>query len=78
MKEALRQETLLVSQGYIFAAHLDNPSRMKIFESVMATQVTNAAVTSLVWPRQRLFTYVWTFLVWSQPWTSGRTAAHFP
>ncbi len=48
IQEALRKEALLVSQGYLFAANLDCPDLMRIFESIMATPVTNATLEKML------------------------------
>ena len=37
-----------VSQGYIFAANLENPGLMTVFESVLANPVTNKRLTELL------------------------------
>jgi hypothetical protein len=37
-----------VSQGYLFAANLENPGLMTIFESVLANPVTNRRLTELL------------------------------
>jgi len=42
------QETLSVSQGYIFASNLDCPDRDKIFEAIIKTPVTNSALNNLL------------------------------
>lgn len=36
------------SQGYIFAANLENPGLMTVFESVPANLVTNKRLTELL------------------------------
>jgi hypothetical protein len=36
------------SQGYIFAANLENPGLMTVFESVLANPVTNKRLTELL------------------------------
>ena len=41
MQSSLKEGTLPVSQGYIFASNLDNPSLMKIFNDVLEKPVTN-------------------------------------
>jgi hypothetical protein len=43
----LKTGALPVTQGYTFAAHLDNPNHMKIFAEVMANPVTNAALEKM-------------------------------
>ncbi len=41
IQSALKEGTLPVSQGYVFAANLDNPSLVKIFNDVLEKPVTN-------------------------------------
>ena len=41
---AIREENFPVSQGYIFAANLDCPDLIKIFQDIMKTPVTNATL----------------------------------
>ena len=48
IKMAVSDETLPVSQGYIFAANLDCPDRDKIFGAIMKTPVTNATLTNML------------------------------
>jgi ParB family transcriptional regulator, chromosome partitioning protein len=48
IRPAVSEGTLPVSQGYIFAANLDCPDCSKIFEAVVKTPVTNAALTNLL------------------------------
>jgi ParB family transcriptional regulator, chromosome partitioning protein len=48
IRPAVSEGTLPVSQGYLFAANLDCPDCSKIFESVLKTPVTNAALTNLL------------------------------
>jgi ParB family transcriptional regulator, chromosome partitioning protein len=48
IQEALKTGALPVTQGYTFAAHLDNPNHMKIFAEVMANPVTNAALEKML------------------------------
>ena len=47
IQAAVRQETLSVSQGYLFAANLECPDRDKIFEAIIKTPVTNATLNNL-------------------------------
>jgi ParB family chromosome partitioning protein len=46
IQAALREGKLPVSQGYLFAANLDNPDLVKIFNEVMKKPVTNAKLES--------------------------------
>ena len=46
IQAALRDGKLPVSQGYLFAANLDNPDLVKIFNEVMKKPVTNAKLDS--------------------------------
>jgi ParB family chromosome partitioning protein len=46
IQAALREGKLPVSQGYLFAANLDNPDLVKIFQEVMKKPVTNAKLES--------------------------------
>jgi ParB family transcriptional regulator, chromosome partitioning protein len=48
IQDAVKQGTLLVSQGYLFAANLDCPDLMKGFESVVATPLTNAVLEKML------------------------------
>ena len=44
----IRSGNLPVSQGYLFAANLDCPELMKIFDAILKTPVTNAALNNLL------------------------------
>ena len=44
----IRAGNLPVSQGYLFAANLDCPDREKIFQDIIKTPVTNAALNNLL------------------------------
>jgi ParB family chromosome partitioning protein len=48
IQKAIRQGTLPVSQGYLFAANLDCPDLMKIFTNIMKAPVTNAALERML------------------------------
>ncbi|MCX5808094.1 MAG: ParB/RepB/Spo0J family partition protein [Proteobacteria bacterium] len=48
IQAAIRAENLPVSQGYLFAANLDCPDLMKIFNAILKTPVTNAALNNLL------------------------------
>ncbi|MCX5809781.1 MAG: ParB/RepB/Spo0J family partition protein [Proteobacteria bacterium] len=48
IQAAIRQETLSVSQGYIFAENLDCPDRDKIFEVILKTPVTNTTLQAML------------------------------
>ena len=48
IQAAIRQGTLPVSQGYLFAANLDCPDLPKIFEDIMKKPVTNATLNNLL------------------------------
>jgi ParB-like chromosome segregation protein Spo0J len=41
IREALRTGRLLVTQGYLFADHLDNPELLQIFRNLLSAPVTN-------------------------------------
>ena len=44
IKTAAKEGKIGVSQGYIFAANLDNPGLMETFQSVLETPITNVAL----------------------------------
>ncbi|MCX5854734.1 MAG: hypothetical protein NTZ24_09260, partial [Deltaproteobacteria bacterium] len=46
IKAAVKDGTIGVSQGYIFAANLDNPGLMETFKSILEKPVTNASLES--------------------------------
>jgi ParB family transcriptional regulator, chromosome partitioning protein len=48
IQAALSDESLPVSQGYLFAANLDCPDVAKIFEQITKKPVTNAALENLL------------------------------
>jgi hypothetical protein len=48
IQEAVRKGLIGISQGYIFAANLDNPGLMEVFNSIPEKPVTNAALTSML------------------------------
>jgi ParB family chromosome partitioning protein len=48
IQAAIQIETLPVSQGYLFAANLDCPDCIKIFETVIKTPVTNAVLEKML------------------------------
>jgi len=48
IQAAIRDGKLPVSQGYIFASHLDYPDLKKVFEGVMAQPVTNSTLERLL------------------------------
>ena len=48
IQAAIQAGNLPVSQGYLFAANLECPDRNKIFEAIMKTSVTNAALNNLL------------------------------
>ncbi|MCX5809539.1 MAG: ParB/RepB/Spo0J family partition protein [Proteobacteria bacterium] len=48
IQSAIREEKLQVSQGYLFAANLDCPDLMKIFDAILKTPVTNATLNNLL------------------------------
>ena len=48
IQAAIRAGTLPVSQGYLFAANLECPDLMKIFNNIMKAPVTNAALERML------------------------------
>jgi ParB family chromosome partitioning protein len=48
MQAAIRQGTLPLSQGYLFAANLDCPDLMKIFTNIMKTPTTYIALERML------------------------------
>jgi len=48
IQAVIRQGTLPVSQGYLFAANLDCPDLMKIFTDIIKTPVTNATLEGML------------------------------
>ncbi|MCX5811140.1 MAG: ParB/RepB/Spo0J family partition protein [Proteobacteria bacterium] len=48
IQAAIREGKLPVSQGYIFASHLDFADSKKVFDSVMAQPVTNATLERML------------------------------
>ncbi|MCX5809923.1 MAG: ParB/RepB/Spo0J family partition protein, partial [Proteobacteria bacterium] len=48
IQAAIQQGNLPVSQGYLFAANLECPDLMKIFEAILKTPVTNAILNNLL------------------------------
>jgi len=48
IQAAIRQDTLPVSQGYLFAANLECPDRDKIFEAIIKAPVTYLALEKLL------------------------------
>ena len=46
IKSAVKEGKIGVSQGYIFAANLDNPGLMETFKSILEKPVTNASLES--------------------------------
>jgi ParB family transcriptional regulator, chromosome partitioning protein len=48
IQASVREGTLPVSQGYIFASHLDYPDLKKVFDSVIAQPVTNSTLERLL------------------------------
>jgi ParB-like chromosome segregation protein Spo0J len=46
IQAAVKEGLITVSQGYIFAANLDNPGLMETFNAALATSLTNAALES--------------------------------
>ena len=44
----MKQETLSVSQGYIFAANLENPKFYEIFNDILKKPVTNEELKRLL------------------------------
>ncbi len=53
IQEALKTGALPRTQGYVFAAHLDNPNHMKIFAQVMANPVTVPELEKLLSTRPK-------------------------
>ncbi len=48
IQSAVKKGLIGVSQGYIFAANLDNPGLMEVFNAIQEKPVTNAALTSML------------------------------
>ena len=48
IQDSVRKGTIGVSQGYIFAANLENPGLMAVFEGVVANPATNRRLTELL------------------------------
>lgn len=48
IQEAVRKGLIGVSQGYIFAANLENPGLMEVFNTILEKPVTNATLTSML------------------------------
>jgi ParB-like chromosome segregation protein Spo0J len=48
IQDSVKKGAIGVSQGYLFAANLENPGLMTVFESVLASPVTNRRLTELL------------------------------
>jgi ParB family chromosome partitioning protein len=48
IQDAVKKGLIGVSQGYIFAANLENPGLMEVFNTILEKPVTNAALTSML------------------------------
>jgi hypothetical protein len=48
IQDAVRKGLVGVSQGYIFAANLENPGFMEVFNIILEKPVTNATLTSML------------------------------
>jgi ParB-like chromosome segregation protein Spo0J len=48
IQDSVKKGEIGVSQGYLFAANLENPGLMTVFESVLANPVTNKRLTELL------------------------------
>ena len=48
IQDVVKKGLIGVSQGYIFAANLENPGLMEVFNTILEKPVTNAALTSML------------------------------
>jgi ParB family chromosome partitioning protein len=48
IQDAVKKGRIGVSQGYIFAANLENPGLMEVFNTIQEKPVTNVALTSML------------------------------